>query len=125
MIVLCILEHPNAVYDGLREGKAAGVKIYVREIIEERKEDENGKTTDEVGVIIVIYSTDLLRQSVRLTNFGCHDGTFNFVSKRSDNLNFELVSIITQDTLNKKFFALFRMISSRKSFASRKEAIPR
>ena len=116
-------EHPQgrdliAVKSCLRQRQALSMRQYVHEVIDQREEDEFRLTRDQVGVVVLMWDEDLIRRAIQSPTFGC-DGTFSVVAKNSDDLDFELVSIICQEPRTKRVFSPMRMLASRKTTACR------
>ena len=90
----------------------------MQEILDERSTENRRLVREQMGIIIILSHMDLLKKCVDHPHFSC-DGTFNMVTNNGDDVNYELVSIITKDPLTGRMYCPMRMIASRKTTAAR------
>lgn len=76
-------------------------------------------SNERIGVVIIMSVDDLLKQAVRRPQIGV-DGTFSIVARDKDNLDMELLTIVSKDNLTGKIFSPLRALTSRKTLEARK-----
>lgn len=113
----------NHTISGLLQNRSTilhyGGTPYITSVIDEREGDKCRPPSEQIGIVVLMCNENLVKRSVTTPHYGV-DGTFNMVVRCSENVSYELVSIVSKDPVTGTTFSVVRMLSSRKTVACRK-----
>lgn len=92
---------------------------YVRSITDERERDLTRSTSDQIGIVVIMYDEKLLKMTVDRPRLGCDD-TFSVVAKDNENVEWQLCSIVAKSEDIGKVYVPFRALTTRKTIGARK-----
>ena len=88
-------------------------KEYIISIIDEREADKTRSARDQVGVSVIMGNDDLLRECSKNPHLAV-DGTFAMVSKTSEGMDFELVSVVAKNASTGHTYSVMRQLSTKR-----------